>query len=940
MPGVGAVDVLSQMILSGAQAVEELVDLGDGKYGLTYDYLTDLADDAGVDDVQKVIDGLVAGGCIDDPARQMVVFPPAVQPASWAAMIRSNSIYVHHIPSSGGQAFGTHVQRVLNASAMIDTDDDGNEEPEEKPRQTDPLVVGLLMAGEMEPDGSIYLNQQHVENYLKSQGKNPISARGIISMLISNGAEDLGNGEIIVPIAMVKQLAPDLAGNRPPTYGRRLPDGSAIMTVADAEEMLKADGGDPADAKEWLDNLVDFGAVWKGDELVIPPDIVDTFALPVPPIPSVRRRAAQAVQDASQAQQTSAAQTVAQLFGLDEEIQTVRHKQVIQHDYFDKEMFNDIVSMSPSMQENVEAGREILKTWDELCMDLWHLIYKIEPKIRSEKEMDPAYLANLYLVLYAMQTDSFKELREFTAGSLMDSILGYEVIVLEVLGYIRKKMEEYEEQKRQAMEAYQQALQEWQQNGGQGPKPQNPIAPGGVYMPGGVPLPGSYIAQSNYIYELQQQAQQAQDIIDAVNSMAGPNGQLPQELAEALAEAQQQAQQAQQALEQMQQELQKAAQDLAGQLKNALNDIGDAAIGQTTEIRKVLEQWGLNNGQRPSEVRINFQDAKRAIERIRHSRKFQEFAKILGRFRNIALADVKRRSTKSGVAIKSVKVGNKVENALPGEYAMLCDPVLENEFYRKYAEGQLLEYEKENTDAKGRGPMVVCLDNSGSMSGNKLTWAKALVLSLLEIAQKQRRDFALIVFCHTIYKIFIVEKDRLDPNDLLDISEIGATGGTQFEEPLEVAMQVITGRYEHPMLKEIVKKLNLTSNRFKKADLTFITDGDSWWSDCSLPNGYWSYTPEQLRAEARKHSKFLKKLLETKEEKEFTIRGVLINVDGGASDRCLSTFCDKIIRLDNISDLSEAKAAEIFSDVRGVSVDDLDVDINSDALDDDTDSDN
>lgn len=812
-------------------------------------------------------------------------------------------------------------------------------------RPTDPLVEALLKAGEQDTDGSIYLSQQQVADHLTSIGKDPKSARGIMQMIVGHGAEDAGNSTIRIPPNLVQGLAPSLVDDKQvKVFGKRLPDGSAIITVDDARQMLALDGDDVSDPQEWLEQFVDYGAAMQGpDTILLPPDLVDAFGLAVPPIPSQR------LQQAAQAQQSGQAgmpTSVAELFGLDEEIEIKRYKQIIQHDNFDREMFQDLVNMSPLMKQNVAAGEDVLKTWKELTFDLWNLLYKVQPHIRAEKEIDPTYLANLYLTSYALQTEGFDELRWSTAGSITDAILGYEVIVLEVLAYIRKCMEEYEAQKRAAEEAYKKALEEFMKNGGQPGDPNapvNPVGGTGIMMPGagqGFPMPGALMAAANQMAGAQQQMQQAADAAAAIGEMAAQaqqNGQqLPQALQDAMADAQQQQTQAQDLADKLQQQLEQAGKDLASELQRAMDEIGDKALSQTTPIRNWLDGWGIGgDNTRPDSVRVNFNDAKKAIERIRHNKEFQKFAKLLGRFRQIAMADVKKKSKKNGVAIKDVKVSNEVQNALAGEYALLGSPSLETEFYRKYAEGQLLTYVKENTDAKGKGPGVVCVDMSGSMGRDKMLWAKGVCLSLVEVFQKEGRDVIVIFFDDVVKYVWVFQKDRLDPNDLLDVSEIGACGGTDFEEPLEVALQAITGQYKHPKLKAALKKANLSSHKFKKADITFITDGDSMFEGMQFPSGksYWNATDDDYK-QAAKGCPFLKRYHEVKEEKEFACRTVLVNVGAGASDRCAKLFSDKIMRLDNVSDLSEAKAAEIFAQVRGLGgADDLDIDCDDDAID-------
>src|SRR5262247_4362543 len=101
--------------------------------------------------------------------------------------------------------------------------------------------------------------------------------------------------------------------------------------------------------------------------------------------------------------------------------------------------------------------------------------------------------------------------------------------------------------------------------------------------------------------------------------------------------------------------------------------------------------------------------------------------------------------------ITSITIGNDLTHLLPGEVALLGDPDLEDLFYLKFAERRLLQYELEGRESEGRGPIILALDESGSMSETlggvvKEAWSKSVMLGLLAIAHHQKRDLAVIHF--------------------------------------------------------------------------------------------------------------------------------------------------------------------------------------------------
>jgi len=76
---------------------------------------------------------------------------------------------------------------------------------------------------------------------------------------------------------------------------------------------------------------------------------------------------------------------------------------------------------------------------------------------------------------------------------------------------------------------------------------------------------------------------------------------------------------------------------------------------------------------------------------------------------------------------------------LPVELARLADPEFELDALRRIVERQALCREHHAIEPVGKGPIIVVLDESGSMDGEKCHTAKALALALAWIARQQRR---------------------------------------------------------------------------------------------------------------------------------------------------------------------------------------------------------
>jgi len=174
--------------------------------------------------------------------------------------------------------------------------------------------------------------------------------------------------------------------------------------------------------------------------------------------------------------------------------------------------------------------------------------------------------------------------------------------------------------------------------------------------------------------------------------------------------------------------------------------------------------------------------------------------------------------------IFGIHKSNDLVRILPSELMNLDDEDLEYLFYSKLLENNLLTYEligyttEEIKDKKkGRkGPVVACLDTSGSMYGSPLVKAKALLYSVSKVLEKENRSLHVILFGSVgqIKEINISSRGELVK--LINFLNQGFNGGTDFETPIKRAVKIIKDTKD-----------------FEKADILMLTDGL-----CSLTNHF------------------------------------------------------------------------------------------------------
>lgn len=167
-------------------------------------------------------------------------------------------------------------------------------------------------------------------------------------------------------------------------------------------------------------------------------------------------------------------------------------------------------------------------------------------------------------------------------------------------------------------------------------------------------------------------------------------------------------------------------------------------------------------------------------------------AELYGRFMQ-SMTESAIRSPRKSVMVKGVTLGKSLQRALPSQLAWLSDPDTESLFLLKWLEGRLLVRDLSSPDRRNRGDIVVCVDESASMHGEKAIIAKAYALALREHMHREGRRCHIISFSHRD------EDVRELPNDAtaeqaLDWLQSFIGGGTDFHRPLARALELSTDR--------------------------------------------------------------------------------------------------------------------------------------------------
>ena len=289
------------------------------------------------------------------------------------------------------------------------------------------------------------------------------------------------------------------------------------------------------------------------------------------------------------------------------------------------------------------------------------------------------------------------------------------------------------------------------------------------------------------------------------------------------------------------------------QLQALLQGLGDGASLRWDELRGQLSRREWAEAQRISETLKTLPELVALIRRLGRAERAARPQALPPRPRErteqrlLGVKAVETRLPDAPGELRGIRTSDRIEGMLGSEAAMLLHPVLKKLWRARRAEARLLTYDSEAVlidlrpdpaapprldpapplpEALERGPILICLDTSGSMRGGPETLAKAVVLQAVRTAHAERRGCRLIAFGGPDE---IIEReligmthpgDRKGPNDqsdpagrvglaaLLDLMGQSFDGGTDVQGPIDRAIE------------------RVHQARWSSADLLIVSDGE------------------------------------------------------------------------------------------------------------------
>ena len=236
----------------------------------------------------------------------------------------------------------------------------------------------------------------------------------------------------------------------------------------------------------------------------------------------------------------------------------------------------------------------------------------------------------------------------------------------------------------------------------------------------------------------------------------------------------------------------------------------------TTGLWLDLSEGGLKSG--------DLEQLRKWTQYLRENKSVNELCDLLGKIR-IAEEILEKEKTEQTLIIHNIIpdssskeeisglcCGNSLANVVPHEFSLLQTPETEMLFYKRFAEAQLLSFDmmgyamesqqikvevEIDVSAKEKlGPMILCVDTSGSMHGVPENIAKAVALTMAVRAREQQRDCEIVSFSTQICS-FDLSKN-LSMEDLMEFLKMSFHGGTDVAPALQYSLDKMKkGKFEN-----------------------------------------------------------------------------------------------------------------------------------------------
>ena len=415
----------------------------------------------------------------------------------------------------------------------------------------------------------------------------------------------------------------------------------------------------------------------------------------------------------------------------------------------------------PKLDADGEKNGEYVPHWDDLVGDVYKSLHTHEdPGVLEPEQIKPSREANRRVMQHVINSEHFEKTRPLTRHAEIESAFATIGMVDELRDTLQNEMKELAEEAKEA---------------------------------------------EKHEKQIERQEEKAEELRQQIREQGGKVA--PQQQ-ETLEDAVKQKYNAQSRLGQSIEQMQEIPVTVG-----TSDSIEKAAKQAKEDAQLIVSLPGVGPGDRK---KLSPDEALRLAQMFKENPRLASIAEMLGRLLRDMRFKRARRITGGHEETVDVTLGSDLEHILPSEGMKLMDDAYELDFMRRFHENALLQYELQGTEEVGYGPLIVCRDESKSMTGQRNVWAAAISLALIAIARKERRDAAVVAYSSSSQQTTWVFKhgESFDPERIVEMTSHFFNGGTDAT----------------PAIREAVR-LTKTDIKYTKADLVLISDGEDRYQD-------------------------------------------------------------------------------------------------------------
>ena len=198
--------------------------------------------------------------------------------------------------------------------------------------------------------------------------------------------------------------------------------------------------------------------------------------------------------------------------------------------------------------------------------------------------------------------------------------------------------------------------------------------------------------------------------------------------------------------------------------------------------------------------------------------RLQHIVRLAGRLQRDMTRTRARRANGGRETPVAVTHTDDLSAMLAHEQMGFAVPALRRDTLQRLGQGALMSWQYMGEAPAADGPIILVVDSSGSMAGQRIVWAKAVCMAVVGMAHRARRDAAVIEFAGgNAITCDELPHRKTDPQALIEIAGRHLGGGT---DAIDQALADAAA-------------LTKSAGAFQSADVILITDGHATVTDAT-----------------------------------------------------------------------------------------------------------